>query len=556
MRKALTLLTLFLSITGTLFSQNCNSNREAKIMLIGDSWANFMHLSQSIEDAMDNHGFSDLGQLSILDLCILGARTTTFLNDSSLLAQIESEILNNPTLEFVHMSIGGNDVMGSWDVNFTPGATDTLLEEVVQRAMDLKDYILSINPDLTVVWAGYCFANFGDAINEVPANLQAQHPYYGAWQNMDFPDFIQINQMLRRFSDSVTSIMANDPNLHFVPALGLMQHHYGQNDPLNIPPTGTYPAGVAPIDTGYLEYPSPSESMITLGAIPFTSIELFDCFHLNPDAYEVFMDYQFSQYYMYEFMQDQQTNPVAGSSLNDLGQSSTLFNLGNLATEERLFLDFNYTVPDTGIAQASLFLQRKNAQNGNVIDQASSVNIDFFYPYAGSSMSIDSNDFNALPDSSFSVCIYGDLDKDNNWLRLDLSEEAAAFLQSGQFQMRITANDVSGELVEFYDHTDLDHAPILDLKYGPKQIQTVATELLASNNMKIYPNPSSNGIFYLERGGEVLSIEAYNLNGQQLSVDFQEGNPQFQLPSDFSGMAVVQLHLANGKTAVAKLMKL
>lgn len=556
MRKALTLLTLFLFITGTLFSQNCNSGREAKVLLIGDSWANFMHLSQSIEDAMDNHGFSDLGQLSSQNLCILGARTTTFLNDSTKLADIETEILDHPELEFVHLSIGGNDVMGDWDVNFSPGATDTLLVEVVQRAMALKDYILSINPDLTVVWAGYCFANFGDVINEVPANLQSQHPYYGGWQSMGFPDFIQINHMLRRFSDSVINIMANDPSLHFVPALGLMQYHYGQTNPLNIPPTGTYPAGVVPIDTGYLEFPSPAESMITLGTIPFTAIELFDCFHLNPDAYEVFMDYQFSQYYMYEFMQDQQTNPVAGSSLNDLGQTSNLFNLGTLAEEERLFLDFNYTIPDTGIAQASLFLQRKNAQNGNVINQASSVNIDFFYPFAGTSPNMETNDFNEVGDSSFTVCIYGDLDKDNNWLRLDLPEEAAAFLQSGQFQIRITANDVSGELVEFYDHTDLDHAPILDLKYGPKQYQTVATELLASNNLKIHPNPSSNGIFYLERGKEVLSIKAYNLNGQQLDVDFQQGNPQFQLPTDFSGMAIVQLHLANGKRAVAKLMKL
>jgi lysophospholipase L1-like esterase len=556
MRQALTFLTLFLSTLSPLLSQNCNTNRDPKILLIGDSWANFMHLSRSIEDAMDNYGFSDLGQLSSQNLCILGARTTTFLNDSALLADIETEILDHPSLEFVHLSIGGNDVMGDWDVNFTAGATDTLLYEVIQRAMALKDYILSINPELTVVWAGYCFANFGDVIAEVPTNLQPQHPYYGAWQNMDFPDFIQINHMLRRFSDSVTQIMANDPNLHFVPALGLMQYHYGQNDPLNVPPLGTYPAGIAPIDTGYLEYPSPAESMISLGNIPFTNIGLFDCFHLNPDAYEVFMDYQFSQYYMQEFMEDQQTNPIAGGSLNALGQNSTLFKLGNFTEEERLFLDFNYTIPDTGIAKASLFLKRKNVQDGNVIDQATSITVDFFYPYAGSSTSLDSSDFYALADSSFSVCIYGDLDKDNNWLRLDLPEEAASFLQLGQFQMRISAQNVSGELVEFYDHTNLDHAPILDLKYGPKQYQTLANELIANNDLKIYPNPSSNGTFYLEKGEEVLAIEAYNLNGQRLAVDFQEGNNQFQLPTDFSGLTIVQLQLANGKTAVAKLMKL
>jgi hypothetical protein len=523
-------------------AQNCNNNPTPKILLIGDSWANFMHLNQSVQDALNNYGFSDLGQLSDNNLTFAGARTTDFLNDTTKLNDLRDEILANPTLEYVHLSIGGNDVIYTWDVNYTQQQTDVLFDTVYNRTLRIIDYIHSVNPNLQIVFSGYVYTNFGDVIGALPSFLQSQHPYYATWSGMGFPDFQQLNNLLLSFTNRVKAYTNQQDRVHYVQALGLMQNFYGQNTPLSVPPSGTYSAATAPIDTGLLDYPSPEAAMLSLGNIPFTNFSITDCFHLSPTSFEVFMDNQFERYYMNSLMHDTIIKANFGGTVRQSGQTSTLLELGNTNQDEsRLLLDFNYNLSDTGVSSASLFLRRKSAQNGNVINQASSISVDLFYQNAGASAAIASDDFNDIPETSSSACFYGDLDKNKNWLRIDLPLNTLPYLQTGTYQLRISANGVSGQKVEFYDSSNPDNAAFIDLTFGPKLQLPSAIETLSETEIKLFPNPSKVGRFYLENFQDIHQIKVYGLDGKLIDADFDKNNGVITLSTNVAGIYAVQL---------------
>lgn len=545
MKSILTSLIFLSSITA--YSQNCNNNLTPKILLIGDSWANFMHLNQSVQDAFNNYGFSDLGQLSDNNLTFAGARTTDFINDTAKLNDLRDEIVSNPTLEYVHLSIGGNDVIYTWDVNYTQQQTDVLFDSVFNRTLRIIDFIHSVNPNLQIVWSGYVYTNFGDVIGALPSFLQSQHPYYVTWSGMGFPNFQQLNGLLLSFANRVKTYAAPQDRVHYVQALGLMQNFYGQTSPLSVPPSGTYAAATTATDTGLIDYPSPAAAMLSLGNIPLTNFALTDCFHLSPTSFEVFMDHQFDRYYMNSLMHDTVVKANFGGTVRQSGQTSSLFELGNTNQDEsKLVLDFNYILPDTGVSAASLFLRRKSIQNGNVIDQASGIQVDLFYQEAGASSTVSADDFNDQPEIGATACIYGDLDKNKNWLRIDLPASFNSYLQNGDFQLRISAQGVSGQKVEFYDSANPDNAPILDLTYGVSQSIPSSVGYSTNDIYQVYPNPSSDAIFHLNNSDKINTIRVFGLDGKQQAVDFDKASGQIRFLNSIQGIYLAQLFDENG----------
>jgi hypothetical protein len=539
---------ILLLVFSFVSAQNCNNNPTPKILLIGDSWANFMHLNQSVQDALNNYGFSDLAQLSDNNLTFAGARTTDFLNDTTKLNDLRDEILANPTLEYVHLSIGGNDVIYTWDVNYSQQQTDVLFDTVYNRTLRIIDFIHSVNPDLQIVWSGYVYTNFGDVIGALPSFLQSQHPYYATWSGMGFPNFQQLNGLLLSFANRVEAYTSQQDRVHYVQALGLMQNYYGQTTALSVPPSGSYAAGTSPIDTGLLDYPSPAAAMLSLGNIPLTNFSLTDCFHLSPNSFEVFMDHQFDKFYMNSLMHDTIIKANFGGTVRQSGQTSTLLELGNTNQDEsRLILDFNYSLSDTGVSASSLFLRRKSAQNGNVINQASSIVVELFYQFAGSSAVIAADDFSDIPETTAAACIYGDLDKNKNWLRIDLPAVFNPYLQNGDFQLRISAQGVSGQKVEFYDSSNPDNAPFIDLTYGPKLQLPSAIEMLSEVEHNVFPNPSKDGRFYLENYQDIHQIKVYSLDGKLVAADFDKAIGLLKVTTAVAGIYAAQLFDKNGK---------
>ena len=117
MKKLFTLLVLFGTISNTVLSQ-CAENIEKKVLLVGDSWAAFMNADQTINHALKKFGHSNYQYTTSYVISENGADTWDFL-DQTKQTEIQNLIDANPSIEIVHVSIGGNDVLGDWNVDFT-----------------------------------------------------------------------------------------------------------------------------------------------------------------------------------------------------------------------------------------------------------------------------------------------------------------------------------------------------------------------------------------------------------------------------------------------------
>lgn len=482
-------LTLLFSLSIVLQTNaQCFEEDVPRILLVGDSWAAFMHSDESIGNALNRWGHSDISYTSNFIVAENGADTWDFL-DSEKQDEIESLLLANPSIDLVHLSIGGNDVLGDWNVSFTQAMTDSMEEAVSERLIDIIEFIEGVRPDVRIVWSGYTYPNFEEVIEGI-APAQAAHPFYSLWSDMQFPNFLQLNEILNRFSDSVYAYALTDPRVDFVKCTGILQYTYGQEQPLGVAPGGTYPPFTVPLPEGDPTYPSPQNSMRDYGF--FT-----DCFHLHENAYADFMDYQFQKFYHKHLMDDQyflSEGGTADGSVSTAGTTSGEITIGNMTGEDEMaMLSFNTaTLPDTTLSAASIFLRRQSG-TGNPI--GAEVLVSVKSPFFGTSASVEVEDLTSQGDATEWTCRFGSNGSDDQWIRLELPPEILPFIPNNdQVQFRISTTNTVDESATFYGASDQDFAPVLNVTYGPNPPASI-NESTATTGISIYPNPATDRVF-------------------------------------------------------------
>ena len=481
MNKLYTLL-LFTFCYHTAFSQ-CEETDVPRVLLIGDSWANFMNIDQTINDVLNKWGHSNYTYYSSLSVAVNGAQTPDFL-EPSMQAEIESIFEENPTIDFVHLSIGGNDVMGDWDIGFTAAETQQLEDEVSVRLRAIIDFLKDAKPGVKILWSGYCYPNFGEVIDNF-APFQSSHPFYGTWSDMDFPEFIQINDLLNDFNQMVIEYADTTPDVDFFEASGLMQYTFGQEEPLGISPGGTYPPMSVPMPYGDPTYPSPIPSMRDYGLLQ-------DCFHLSPAGYFALVDYHAQKYYHKALMDDHYvlaSNNASSGSISSTGSTNENLYLGADSIADHVIqLNFNTTsMEDMDLESASIFLRRESIMGGDpTID--SEIQIRVKSGMFGSSMDVEVSDLMETADNEGTPCLFGSTGGEGHWLRIDIPAEALQYItNSSETQFQILAPNVSDELVQFTGTSDPEFAPVLNLNYvgSPESVADVSMP-----EVSIYPNPA------------------------------------------------------------------
>lgn len=240
-------------LLATTARPQCTEATQNKVLLVGDSWAFFMGVDQTINEVLAKWGHSGHRYYTNLTLAENGAETDDFLGMDKQ-AEIADRLLNDPVIKVVHLSIGGNDVLGDWHVSFTPEQTDSLRLAVFDRLHQVITFILGVRPDIHVLWSGYMYPNFEEVIEDL-APLQTIHPFYGTWQDMGFPSFAQLNNILNDFSALLEGYADTTYRVSFVSATGLMQYAFGQNSALGVPPGGSYPTWLRAITCRLLGLP-------------------------------------------------------------------------------------------------------------------------------------------------------------------------------------------------------------------------------------------------------------------------------------------------------------
>ena len=135
---------------------------------MGDSWAFFMGVDQTINTVLEKWGHSGYTYFTNLTIAENGAETDDFLNPDKQ-AEIQARIDEFPSIEVVHLSIGGNDVLGDWHISFTQQQTDSLRDAVQERLLEVIEFIKTTRPGIRILWSGYCYPNFGEVIGSLPA---------------------------------------------------------------------------------------------------------------------------------------------------------------------------------------------------------------------------------------------------------------------------------------------------------------------------------------------------------------------------------------------------
>lgn len=509
MKYLYTLLSILTILISNSSLSQCTENDQSKVMLLGDSWAFFMNADGTINNVFDQWGHSDIEYFTNLTLSENGAETTDFLQANKQ-DEIENQLLSRPEIEVVHVSLGGNDVLGSWNISFTQSQTDSLKAEVKDSLVAVIDFIKSVRPDVKILWSGYVYPNFEEVISG--SLFPSAHPFYGTWEGMGFPDNETINTLLNDFSSDIENHYASDTTVDFVNVTGLMQYTFGQIDPLGVPPFGIYPAFSAPLPQGYVDYPSPKDAMRNYGVTK-------DCFHLSVKGYEDLISYHTQKFYHKFFMEDvyfiAEEDNRSGTVSSQGNVTNSLF-LGEQNGESfSTILNFGTTLNlDYEVAEASLFLRRKSQIGTNPISDSMVVEIKS--GGFGTDLTVESVDYSS-PSDEFSIpCVFGQ-NNDQYWVRLDLPQELLEFISvNNETQIRLSAPNNPGSLVEFYGTDDPDFAPVLDIVYGQNPVTSVDEFSKSDLKVKVYPNPAIDQIVIETNESEMLEVSIFDLKGMKI----------------------------------------
>ncbi len=497
---------------------------------MGDSWAFFSWIDDSYNENLKRFGFTDVLAESNGDMSVNGTHASSYFNDLTRKNAVKSFIQNNSDLEFVHFSLGGNDILGDWNNSMTSFQEDSMLQVLMKDIKKGIDTVLSFNPNLEILFAGYDFPNFAETVSTLPTspiNLQELHPFYNLWVDMGKATPTEINALeIKATQLFIDSANAWD-HVSFVNNLGLMQWHYGQVDALQVAPFGTYAPYTAPVPGGFPDYPSP------LAALNFDGL---DAFHLNDNAFERFIERHFQEFYWERLRNADTTIYTSGINYNgSVNQNNVTdtFKIGNISSDDnKIILSFNTSkLKKMQLKTASIFLQRENLIGDNLKNE--DLTLEIKQGNFGANLTLEIEDYNNSADSSMIACTFGTVAKNDFWYRIDIPKELQKFINyNGYTQFRLSYQiDDTDRNFSFKNNSN---KVFLDIEYGTETI--VVDTLLSINDMEnksinLYPNPTNkflkfeteskiNQLIILDSRGN--KIRSFNNPQQKIDIRFLE----------------------------------
>ena len=184
--------------------------QQRRILLVGDSWVDQAFAAGAFETALQNKG---LGQYSSEGaVSAIGGTTAAQWATAPFLALIDGELAAYPSIDIVHLSVGGNDFLGA------PPGTDILVlaAQILSDIDTIVSHIHGRDPTIKVVIANYDY---------VPASFNTELA-------------IITQQMINQAAGTV--------NLFALNYMGVLHHAFGY--------PGEFAAGTTPLPGSYPSY--------------------------------------------------------------------------------------------------------------------------------------------------------------------------------------------------------------------------------------------------------------------------------------------------------------
>ncbi len=251
-----------------------------KVLLVGDSWADQQWSDQSHAVVFLANDAEQYG--------VLGATTTESGSTAAQWAAPDQLLLiaqaldDNPSIDTVQLTIGGNDFLDAWSTTMTPVEVQALQDQIRQDLATVTQFVLDHHPNIEVVLSLYDYPNFRDTLNSIAGLLVCQPLHNSLGQ----PTPLELNTAMVGFEAALAQLAAH-PRVRHVGHAGQMQFTYGfpnkEIAPGDLPPPGD------------LHLPSPVASMRNHGFVGR------DCFHLTPSGYDVLVQNLYENYFEVRF---------------------------------------------------------------------------------------------------------------------------------------------------------------------------------------------------------------------------------------------------------------
>ena len=447
----------------TINAQICQSNSaQNKVLLAGDSWAQYMSDDGTYNKIFDKFGHADkdlvgpsLGSnpgpgYTGTEYAISGSEAKHWAdrNNYPWITNVINAITANPSIETVILSIGGNDILaaksgGGWykDMDLdTPGSQAALFNTIRTNTFVIINDILAAHPNVEIVLSSYDYPNFNTGLlcfaYACPKrNDLSRNP------STDLITDAELNQMMITVETERITWLAQEPRLKFANAIGLSHYYYGD---------GTSAAGTLP-----LPQQAPPYGINFYGgnklkpAIRSNFRNTADPIHLSAAAYEYKIIHQTMNNFMPKFRGNVTSTIFSSGGTQDGWVSNTTSGTtevrvgdGGVGQSYKGILSFDTSsIPDDAtINSLSLYLIRKgsNATNPFTSGALGAANLEIKNGTFGT-LNIENSDFSETADATNAGCFQGSVSSNGYALRIDLNEAGiAAINKAGNTQFRIS----------------------------------------------------------------------------------------------------------------------
>ncbi len=259
------------------FALTACKEKSESVVVAGDSWAFLACTHKSLDRALEKVGIKDKGVNSTCQATsLVGMRASGW--KSSIMHKATIAALLNPEVKVLYLSLGGNDIMNSWNKNMTPDEELAALNTVRQRVVDVIQEYRKLRPDIKILLAGYDFPRF---IKDHPIPN-----YKEGYEDMGEPTPQEMNEGLIRFTKLMAEL-ADNQNVFFIHFLGLMHYYHGNSD-VGLPPYSTLAPEYISSPTHPLEFGGDvrfQSDRKAMEQIFGGSAAIVDAFHLNKEGY-------------------------------------------------------------------------------------------------------------------------------------------------------------------------------------------------------------------------------------------------------------------------------
>lgn len=195
--------------------------KSPRVLIVGDSWAAGMYLSGALDEVMDEYGLTHVG-IAGAETAIGGSKAAQWAT-SQWRGKITQALLDYPTIDTIHLSIGGNDILSNIKATDAFEGVGALLREGWWNAIEndiqaIVDHCLLFPQIRKVVLADY------DYLNRVTAQLF----YSLTGGSNDFGGMTQfeVNECFVQVGERKKAIAARTPGCEYIHNFGLLQHAY------------------------------------------------------------------------------------------------------------------------------------------------------------------------------------------------------------------------------------------------------------------------------------------------------------------------------------------